>query len=256
LTVPTAIVLFLAAVLAGALNSVAGGGSFISFPALLKVGGIPAIPANATNTIALWPGAVASAFAYRRELAAQRATLVSLAGVSVVGGILGAVLLLRTPEVTFLRLLPFLLLVATLLFAFGGRLTSRLRARLERRGAGGARTLGVALFQLAIATYGGYFGGGIGILMLAMLALSGMEDIHAMNAVKTVLNACINGIAVITFIAAGAVVWPQALTMVVGAIAGGYAGAHYAQRIPPRYVRGFVIAVGFTMTGYFFLAAR
>ncbi len=292
MTVPQAIALFVAALLGGALNSVAGGGSFISFPTLVFTG-VPDINANATSTVALWPGSVASVGAYRRQLSGG-GRLVWLGSISMVGGVLGAVLLLRTPPATFRALIPFLLLLAVLLFTFGGTLTSRLRAALARRtraaaapplaaAATASRTdqdvatvvavmgeppamnpppsaeplswgtiAGVSLVMLAIATYGGYFGGGIGIMILATLAVVGMENIHAMNALKTFLQTCINGVAVITFIIGGAVWWPQALLMICGAMLGGFGGAYSAQRLPPRVVRRFVIAVGFAMTLYFF----
>lgn len=269
--------LFVAAILGGALNSVAGGGSFIAFPALIFTG-VPPINANATNTVALWPGSVASTGAYRKELAQQqRSVLIVLSGMSLIGGVLGALLLLHTSQATFVRLIPYLLLVATLLFAFGGRITTYVRERRARQLEIDHPSLvslaetqdeklvvpstvpspfalaGIALIQLVIATYGGYFGGGIGILMLAALGLMGMENIHVMNALKTLLTSFINGVAVITFAIAGAVVWPQALLMVVGAIIGGYGGAYLARKIDPRWVRLFVILVGFGMTIYFFI---
>ena len=252
------VVLFFAAVLAGALNAVAGGGSFLTFPSLV-VSGVPAIAANATSTVALWPGSAASVGAYRRELAAHdRTFLAMLSAVSLVGGVLGAILLLRTPQSTFLRLIPFLLLAATVLFAASPPIMARLRRRREARKARPATAspvgLAAAAFaQLVIAVYGGYFGGGIGILMLATLGFMGLENIHEMNALKTVLAACINGVAVITFVLAGAVYWPQALLMVVGAIIGGYGGAAYARTLDPRLVRGFVTLVGVAMTIYFFV---
>ncbi len=249
----SSIILFLAALFAGALNSVAGGGSFISFPALLFTG-VPAIVANATNTVALWPGSVASVGAYRRELGPRSYLLLILGGASLIGGLLGALLLLHTPESTFVRLLPYLLLLATLLFAFGGKITARLRQRLGASvNSRWAPVIGIGLVQLVIATYGGYFGGGIGILMLASLALIGMDNIHTMNALKTLLASLINGVAVATFVLAHAVFWPQALLMVVGAVIGGYGGAHFAQKLDPRLVRRFVIGVGIVMTVYFFV---
>lgn len=252
MTITHAIVLFLAAMLAGVLNSVAGGGSFVSFPTLIFTG-VPAINANATSTVALWPGTVASASAYRQELTLHRGILV-LAIVSFIGGLLGAELLLRTPPATFGHLIPYLLLAATLLFTFGSSITGRLRARIPKTSDSSWLAIaGLALIQLVIATYGGYFGGGIGILMLAALSLMGMENIHEMNALKTVLASCINGVAVLTFIVAGAVFWGQAAVMVVGAIAGGYGGAHFARQLDPRLVRRFVILVGFGMTIYFFV---
>lgn len=247
------ILLLTAAILAGALNSVAGGGSFVSFPALVFTG-VPPITANATSTVALWPGSAASVGAYRKELPREKWVLVPLVVASLVGGVLGAVLLLRTPQATFMRLIPYLFLGATLLFAFGRRLATlgrglRATGHPTRRAA-----LGGTLIQLAIAVYGGFFGGGIGILMLALLALMGMDNIHGMNAIKTILATCINGVAVTTFVIAGAVLWPQALLMVVGAILGGYGGAHYAQKVPPQMVRRFVIVVGSFMSVYFFLS--
>ncbi|MFI5273290.1 MAG: sulfite exporter TauE/SafE family protein [Ktedonobacterales bacterium] len=247
------LLLFAVALLAGALNSVAGGGSFITFPTLIFTG-VPVIQANATNTVALWPGIVASIGAYRKELAGQRATVLLLAPVSLAGGILGALLLLHTPQSTFTLLIPFLLLLAVLLFAYGNRIAAALRRRMgAERASSRVVTVAVALLQFVIAIYGGFFGGGIGILMLASLALMGKENLHQMNATKTVLAACINGVAVITFIIAGAVFWSQALVMALGAVAGGYGGASLARTLPPAAVRRFVLGVGVVMTAYFFV---
>lgn len=250
-----AIILFFVALLAGALNSVAGGGSFFSFPTLIFTG-VPAINANATNTIALWPGSVASVVAYRRQFSSQRPVLIVLSVASMAGGLLGALLLLRTPEATFLRILPWLLLLATALFAFGGNLVGRLRGRVGGSlpaGPSWLPLLGTGLVQLVIGAYGGFFGGGIGMMMLAVLSVQGMRSVHTMNALKTLLASLINGVAVVTFILAGAVYWAQGLLMVVGAVIGGYGGAHLAQRLDPGLVRRFVIIVGCAMTVYFFV---
>jgi len=248
-----AVLLFFAAMLGGMLNSVAGGGSFISFPALVFAG-VPPISANATNTVALWPGSAASVAAYRKDFATQRNALVPLSIVSVTGGVIGALLLLLTPETTFVRLVPYLLLVATLLFTFSPTITARLRSRGHTHASSSRHSItGMSLAQVPIAIYGGYFGGGIGVLMLAALSLMGMENIHTMNALKNLLATFINGIAVVTFVVAGAVAWPQALVMIVGAIIGGYVAGHQARKLEPRLVRRFVIAVGFAMTAYFFL---
>ena len=312
MTLLQGIILFIAAMLGGILNSVAGGGSFISFPALIFTG-VPPINANATNTVALWPGSVASTGAYRKELASQnRVIMLVLSITSLIGGILGALLLLNTSQATFTRLIPYLLLLATLLFTFSSPIMNRLRARkrnIETSSPGAEEATsnppgdnntvpmtvsakdnvpnkqaaitanavsplptdkgiaakqksiqpswlalsGIALLQLIIATYGGYFGGGIGILMLASLGLMGMENIHEMNGLKTFLTSFINGVAVIAFAIAGKVYWLQAILMVIAAIIGGYAGAYYARQLDPRLVRGFVILVGFGMTIYFFL---
>lgn len=252
MTLLQAIVLAAVALLAGAINSVAGGGSFFTFPTLILTG-VPSVQANATNTVALWPGIVASIAGYRKELAGRRDLLV-LVVISLVGGTLGAYLLLHTPQSTFTRLIPFLLLFATLLFAFGGRIALALRNRMGKsRASSRAVAVIVAFVQFVIAVYGGYFGGGIGILMLASLALMGMENMHRMNAVKTVLAACINGVAVVTFIVARAVFWPQAIVMTLGAIVGGYGGATLARKLPPAWVRRFVIAVGLGMSVLFFI---
>lgn len=271
-----AVVLFLGAMMAGLLNSVAGGGSFFSFPALLFTGVRP-IPANATSTVAIWPGSAAAIGAYWSKLPRRAAIMAPLIASSVVGGLLGALILLRTPQATFMHLVPYLFLVATLLFTFGNRLSRRgntsdhesapapILQELEPDAKSGrdARAprqsetpshlpiIGAALVQFVIALYGGFFGGGIGILMLAMLSIVRVGDIHTMNALKSLLAAAINGAAVVTFIVAGAVVWPQALLMIAGAVLGGYGGAHFAQKLKPALVRGFVIVVGFSMTAYF-----
>jgi uncharacterized protein len=250
LDLKTATFLFFAGALGGALNAVAGGGSFIAFPALLFSGVAP-VPANATTTVALWLGTTASSGAYRKHLDISRRVMIPLAVTSVLGGIAGAYLLLHTPAQTFLRVLPWLMLGATLLFIFGRQLARGSRGSIAH----GASTSALAvatIFELVVAVYGGYFGGGLGILNLAMFAALGMTDIHAMNALKVVLGGIINGIAAITFVFAGAVVWKQGSIMIVGALIGGYLGAHYAQKLPAVWVRAFVITVGLGMTVYFF----
>jgi len=250
LTAETIVFLFVAGALGGALNSVAGGGSFIAFPALLFTG-VPPIPANATNTIALWTGAAASGGAYRKRLDVPRRVLIPLLAASLTGGLAGAFLLLHTPARTFMRVLPWLTLGATLLFAFGRKLAGDRPSALARE-ASGAALAGATLFQLCVAVYGGYFGGGMGIVMLAMLATLGMADIHAMNALKSVMGFVINGVAVVTFIVFRAVYWRQGIVMIAGGIAGGYLGAHYAQKLPQAWIRGFVVLAGTAMTVYFF----
>ncbi|MFI5356912.1 MAG: sulfite exporter TauE/SafE family protein [Opitutales bacterium] len=244
--------LFGAAVAAGAINSVAGGGSFLTFPALVLTG-MPSIAANATSTVAVWPGTVASVGAYREDIRRERRLLPGLLAVSIIGGLLGAFVLLRTPQPTFDRILPWLLLIATLIFAFGARLARRLGARPAADGS--PARIGPAgwLLQLVIATYAGYFGGGAGLLMLAMLSLAGLTDIHAMNGIKTLLGSTANLLAIIAFIWAGKIFWPQALLMAVGSTAGGYAGARFARRVNPAVIRTLVIVVGAAMTAYFFV---
>lgn len=244
--------LLLAAAAAGAINSVAGGGSFISFPALLLMG-VPPITANATNTTALWPGTIASVGAYRRELAAQRRGIVLFSAISMLGGLLGALLLLRTRESTFEALIPYLLLAATLVFAFSPRIT-QLTRRLGSSGREGPlRRAAILALYFLVAVYGGFFGAGLGILTLAVLGMLGLENIHEMNALKTLQASLVNGVAVATFVIAGAVNWPLALVMTVGAIAGGYGGAAIARRVSPKIVRGIVIAISVALTAYFFI---
>ncbi|HEV2401756.1 MAG TPA: sulfite exporter TauE/SafE family protein [Candidatus Sulfotelmatobacter sp.] len=250
LTIGIILFLFFAGALGGALNSVAGGGSFIAFPALLFTG-VPPIPANATNTIALWTGATASGGAYRKRLNVPRRMLIPLLTASLIGGLAGAYLLLKTPAHTFMRVLPWLTLGATLLFAFGRKIAGGRKSVIEHETSGIALA-GATLFQLCVAVYGGYFGGGMGIVTLAMLAVLGMTDIHSMNALKSVMGSVINGVAVITFIVARAVYWKHGGIMIVGAIAGGYLGAHYAMKLPQAWVRWFVVLVGTGMTVYFF----
>jgi len=253
LTLATIVFLFFAGALGGALNSVAGGGSFIAFPALL-FSGVPPIPANATNTIALWTAAAASGGAYRNRLDVPRRVMLPLLSASLLGGLAGALLLLKTPAQTFMRVLPWLTLGATLLFAFGKKIAGG-RASIIEHQASTSALAGAALFQLAVAVYGGYFGGGMGIVMLAMLAALGMSDIHAMNALKSVMGFVINGVAVVTFIVWRAVYWKQGIVMIAGGIMGGYLGAHYAQKMPQVWIRSFVVLVGAGMTVYFFWIA-
>lgn len=250
LTVAIIVFLFAAGALGGALNSVAGGGSFVAFPALLFTG-VPPIPANATNTIALWTAAAASGGAYRKRLNVSRRLLIPLLTASLIGGLLGAFLLLKTPAHTFMRVLPWMTLAATFLFAFGKKLAGGRRSVIEHS-ASDAALAAATVFQFAVAVYGGYFGGGMGIVMLAMLATLGMTDIHSMNALKSVMGFVINGVAVVTFIVAQAVYWKHGLVMIAGGILGGYLGAHYAMKMPQVWVRRFVVVVGAAMTAYFF----
>ena len=244
MTSATSIFLFFAAAIGGGLNSVAGGGSFVAFPALLFAGVAP-IPANATNSVALWPGSAASAIAYRRELSEVRHELVPLGAAALAGGLAGSILLLRTPEQSFVLLIPWLLLCATVLFTLGGALRSRMR-KVQA-------PLAVAVVaQLIISIYGGYFGGGMGIMMLAVLSLLGMTDIHRMNGIKTVLATLVNGIAVAAFVVARMVEWGPGVVMIAGGISGGYAGAAIARRVDAKYVRALVLVIAWGMTVYFF----
>jgi uncharacterized membrane protein YfcA len=253
-----AIWLFFAAGIAGALNALAGGGSFISFPALLFMR-IPAVEANATNTVALWPGLAAATFAYLKRLNAPLRVLVPFLVTSVAGGWAGALLLLKTPQHIFLHLVPWLLLVGTSLFAFGNSIRAiagRTAVMDDLRHASWQAIMLTSIAELLVAVYGGYFGAGIGFMIMGMLAMLGMRDIHAMAAIRTLLAAAINAVAVVTFIVAHAVLWPQCIVMVAGSLAGGWFGAHHAQKADPRKMRAVVIGVGVAMTVYFFVTVR
>lgn len=243
--------LVLAGAIGGALNSVAGGGSFIVFPTLVFAGVTP-VSANATTTVGLWPASTASAYAYRRELPRDRRLVLSLAAASLVGGLLGALLLLHTSDATFALLVPWLIATAAALFTFGPRIQKRLRERLAPGEAQSTRGLVLgALLQLVIATYGGYFGGGMGILMLATFSLIGLTDMHAMNGLKNILGAVLNGIAIVAFLIAQEVRFVPALAVAIGGIAGGFGGASLARRLPADRVRTGVIAFAWAMAAYF-----
>jgi uncharacterized membrane protein YfcA len=253
LTLQQAGLLFGVSVISGAMNAVAGGGSFLSFPMLLLMG-VPPIQANATNTMALWPGILGSIGAYRKELRGPEArhVLGPLLATGLLGGALGAVTLLITPQQTFLRLIPYLLLSATVLFAFSRKITAALRPN----GEAALSTLGGATAQFFVAFYIGYFGAGAGILMMALLALLGMTQIHRINAYKTVQAAACNGIAILAFIFKDVIYWKHAGVMLAGALLGGYYGAFLAQKMKPEHVRWIVIAIGTGMSAYFFLKQR
>ncbi len=231
--------------MAGIINSIAGGGSFLTFPALV-IAGVPAVAANATNTLALLPGTFASTWSYRRELAPiPGIPMALLMLVSLAGGVLGAVLLLKTSERTFQNIAPWLLLFATVIFTFGKQISRFLKAHLH---VGAASYLAI---QAVIAIYGGYFGAGIGILTLAALSLYGMSNIHGMNAVKTLIAGTLNAIAGAVFVFSGLIRWREFTIMAIAGIAGGYLGAWGAQRVNPQAVRFTVILVGCAMTVWF-----
>jgi uncharacterized protein len=247
------IVITIAAVVAGMINSIAGGGTLVSFPALLWVGRDPII-ANATNSVALWPGSLAGAVGFRNELLTVRRWLLLLTIPSLLGAVVGAVLLLRTPSETFERIVPLLILAATLLFAAQEVITRRLGtvARAHEKPTA-AWVIFVFAFQFLVGIYGGYFGAAMGILMLAALGLIGLTDLHQMNGLKNVLAVCINGVAAIYFALAGAVAWSDGLIMAAGAIVGGYFGARMAKRFGRTFVRRTVVVIGLTMSVALFL---
>ena len=240
-------VIFVAAFLAGAINSVAGGGTLLTFPSLIWAG-LPSTIANATSTVAIWPGALGGLWGYRRDLRGLPPQTYLLILPSVIGGILGAVLLVMTPAAVFDGLVPLLILFATVLFMLQEPVQRLIKTTGKLHAGSKVWLLGALLFQLLVALYGGYFGAGIGILMLAAFGIMGFTNIHQMNGLKNFLGSCINGIAAFYFVWNGMVSWPHALVMMVGAIAGGVGGAGAARRIGPKAVRRIVIAVGFTMT--------
>jgi len=243
--------LFIAGIIAGSINSVAGGGTLISFPSLVGLGE-PEIVANATNTAALWPGSFSSAIGYRKDTSVDRGILVSLLIPSFIGGGLGAIILVTTPPNVFKIVVPFLVLFATLVLASRNALTRKIGERLtvtENRKTRAGRIWGF-FFQLFVATYGGYFGAGMGILMLGSLSIMGMRDIHKMNALKTPLQAVINMTAFVFFAIKGLVAWPSAFILCVGAITGGYGGARLAKRVNPRILNTSIVALGFIVSAW------
>jgi uncharacterized membrane protein YfcA len=244
--------LCLSALVAGAVNAIAGGGTLLTFPALQILGGLHPVMANGTSTVAVMPGSLASAWGYRRELHACRRWMGLLTVPSLLGGAVGTLLVLLLKESVFTALIPWLILLAAFLFAlqpFAGRL---LRRKVHAAAPAKATLSAIVAGQFFIAIYGGYFGAGIGILMLSSLAFLGLDSIHQANALKTFLAMCINGTAALLFIWGGKVYWPYALAMAVASIIGGYVGARLALRMNPAAVRWVVIAIGFGLAGYYF----
>ncbi len=248
--------LFIAAALGGGLNAVAGGGSLIAFPALVAFG-VPQIVANATNSVALWPGSIGGILGFWEELRTQGRLLLLLLVPSLIGGLLGAFALIETPAAVFKAIVPFLVLFATLLFAardwinrFSKRQASTNPGE-ERIGLVGG--LWGTLFQIAIATYGGFFGAGQSIMMMASFSIMGMRDIHKINGIKTALALSINGIASIVFAFKGVIRWDLGILMGIGGLLGGYAAARISKRVDQRYLRWFVIIVGLIVSVWLFV---
>jgi uncharacterized membrane protein YfcA len=239
--------MFIAAFFAGVVNSIAGGGMLLAFPLLIWLGLDPKI-ANATGTVALLPGLVGGLFGYRREMNDSSLILMRLGVVSIIGGGVGAWLLIVTPSPIFARLVPWLILFATILFMLQAPVTRWLHLPAGTGGSTKAWWVGALVFQFFSASYGGYFGAGNGILMLAALGLLGMHDIHRANGIKNFLGICINSVAVVAFSIAHLVSWPRALLMAVGALAGGYVGARTAQRVGRTFIRRAIVVIGFAIT--------
>jgi hypothetical protein len=240
--------LVMASLVAGTLNAIAGGGSFLSFPALLGVGA-PPIQANATNTVALWPGQFASIVAFRDEYRPHTRLLRLLCVAAGLGGLSGAIMLLRTGQTTFMRLVPWLLLIAALLFAASVPVSRWLQAR----GPAGHRSRGLLFAGMVAACfYIGYFGAGAGFLVMSLLALYGIENVNQINALKAATTSIANGIAVLTFIVAKQVLWQDCLWMILASSIGGYLGGRFSRRVDPRAMRAVVVAIGLSMAAYFF----
>lgn len=245
----------LISVVAGVMNSIAGGGTLLTFPALVGLG-IPPLFANATSTVALWPGSIASMWGYRDALTGARKWALGFAVPSLIGGVLGAWLLLHTPEARFAALVPWLVLGATALFVIQAPLMRAVRERSGRAGrpevdlesderlTRGFPSSRILIYQICVGVYGGYFGAAAGILMLAGLGLMGLTNIHRMNGLKNWGGLCMNFVAAVAFAFGGLVDWPVALCMAVGASAGGYLGSRTAQKVPQRAVRMAIIAIG------------
>jgi uncharacterized protein len=268
---PNNLLLFIAAFAAGMFNGVAGGGSFLSFPALVFAG-YPIVEANATSTMALWFGSFASTYAYRHVLlgtkpegadlnstlgeaasevtAADRAYFYALSCISIMGGVLGSVILLGTTDAIFTKIVPYLMVLATTLFA----LSPTINQWLKSQGKGIRLPFYAALaLQFVVAIYGGYFGGGVSILMLSIMNFMGLTNIHAMNGLKSWLGSCMNGVAIAAFVVAGKIAWFPALLMALAAILGAYGSAILAQNIPQKTIRNFVVGIACAMTSYLFL---
>ena len=247
MSISNSLLMIAAAFAAGVINSIAGGGTLITFPVLIWLGLDPKV-ANATSTVALWPGLFGGLFGYRRELENSSTILLRLGITSVIGGAVGAWLLIWTPSPTFARLVPFLILFATILFMSQGSINRRLRLQPIVPEPKASWWLGAIVFQFFSAIYGGYFGAGNGILMLAAMGLLGLHDINRANGIKNFLGICINSIAVFSFAYKGLVVWPDALIMAGAATMGGYFGAKMAVRVGQITIRRAIVVIGFVIT--------
>jgi uncharacterized membrane protein YfcA len=244
--------LFLAGLFGGVLNSIAGGGSFITFPALLFVGIAP-ISANATNTFASCAGYVSGFYALRKDMHAHKSELPRIILISFIGGIGGAWLLLQTPEALFREAIPWLLLFATLLFIFGGQLNLTLkRIASHHRHASSVGALLLMLLLLGVSVYGGFFNAGLGIITLSYLALAGHTNINAMNGLKLLVSTAVSLVAIVLFIYKGVIAWHEGATVMAGTLVGGYVAAHVSRKLPQAYVRRFVVLASIGITAYFF----
>ena len=245
-------ILFTAGVFGGVLNSIAGGGSFITFPALLFAG-VPPISANATNTFSSCAGYMSGAYAFRKDILKHKHELFKIIIISLIGGIAGAWLLLQTPEALFLEAVPWLLLFATLLFIFGGQLNDAIKKLSSvHRHASSLGAILLALVLLGVSVYGGFFNAGLGIITLSYLALAGHTNINTMNGLKLLISSVVSLIAIVVFVIDGAIDWYSGFVVLLGSVGGGYIAAHVSRKLPQQAVRLFVILASCGITAYFF----
>lgn len=250
LTFTFAVVLVITGIIAGISNAVAGGGTFFTFPALLA-SGLPPVVANASNSLAVWPGHVLALVGYRRELAGYSRAIRGSIVVALIGGAAGAALLAAVGNDSFSKLIPPLILLATLLFAFGGKINDWLRMRSLSAEFSQPKAV-TRLFELLFAVYGGFFGAGLGVMLMAGLQMLGVKDPHANNALKNLLASVVNTVSVVVLIATGLIAWPHTALAFAGAVFGGLIGGHVARRIPAHALRRIIIGFGVFLTAYYF----
>jgi len=247
------VLLFLAGFFGGVLNSIAGGGSFITFPAFIFVGIAP-IVANATNTFASCAGYISGTYAFRKELAQHKTQLLLIIIISLIGGVFGAWLLLQTPESAFRAAIPWLLLFATVLFIFGSEINSKLKKVADsHQHASAIGGILLLVLLLAVSAYGGFFNAGLGIIALSYLALAGYTNINAMNGLKLLISSTVSLVAIVVFIFHDVIAWYEGTIVLFGTLVGGYVAAHVSRKLPQKQVRGFVIFASIVTTGYFFI---
>ena len=248
----TFILLFAAGLIGGVINSLAGGGSFIIFPALMFAG-VPPVLANASNTYACLPGYMSGAAGYWKHIAPHRNRLAVYCVVGLIGGYLGAEALMRISDEQFSVFIPWLMAFAVAIYVFGQRINRFVAARSSgSKRAARAGAIGLTVLLLAISVYGGFFNAGLGIVLLAWLALAGIDDVHAMNGLKLLLSTVISIMAVVRFAATGSIAWVEGSTALAGAVVGGFAAAYFSHLVPAKVIRGFVIVYGVGLTVYFF----
>ncbi|MDF2152262.1 sulfite exporter TauE/SafE family protein [Vibrio sp. CAU 1672] len=247
------VLLFSAGIIGGVMNSIAGGGSFITFPALMAMG-VPPIMANATNTYASCAGYISGTFGFREEIAKHKRQLLFTTVFSVIGGAVGAYLLLSTPETLFMEIIPWLLLFATVLFVTGSHITRFIQTHsTKHRHAQALGAVLLALLLVGVSAYGGFFNAGLGVIVLSYLVVAGYQDINQMNGFKLLVSSCVSLVAIVIFVANGSIDWSKGSIVMLGSLTGGYLAARVSRRLNPLYIRGFVTLSSALITGYFFV---